>query len=43
MKLMFVNSCLRWVRKTLSLQYMCTLVGLSQFCSFVLKWLKDFQ
>ena len=32
------NTCLSWVRKTLTLQYMCILVGLSYFCSFVLKW-----
>ena len=38
MELMFGNTCLSWVRKTLTLQYMCILVGLSQFCSFVLKW-----
>ena len=38
MELMFGNTCLSWIRKTLTLQYMCILVGLSQFCSFVLKW-----
>ena len=38
MELMFGNTCLSWVRKTPTLQYMCILVGLSQFCSFVLKW-----
>ena len=38
MELMFGNTCLSWVRKTLTLQYMCILVGLSQFCSFVSKW-----
>ena len=38
MELMFGNTCLSWVRKTLTLQYMCILVGLSQFCSFVFKW-----
>ena len=38
MELMFGNTCLSWVRKTLTLQYMCILVGLSSFCSFVLKW-----
>ena len=38
MELMFGNNYLSWVRKTLTLQYMCILVGLSQFCSFVLKW-----
>ena len=29
MKLMFGNTCLIWVRKTLTLKYMCVLVGLS--------------
>ena len=38
MELMFGNTCLSWVRKTLTLQYMCILVGLSQFCSFFFKW-----
>ena len=38
MELIFGNTCLSWVRKILTLQYMCILVGLSQFCSFVLKW-----
>ena len=38
MELMFGNTCLSWVRKTLTLQYMYILVSLSQFCSFVLKW-----
>ena len=38
MELMFGNTYLRLVRETLTLQYMCILVGLSQFCSFVLKW-----
>ena len=38
MELMFGNTCLSWVRKTLTLQYMCILISLSQFCSFVLKW-----
>ena len=38
MELMFGNTCLSWVRKTLTLQYMCILVGLSQFRSFVSKW-----
>ena len=38
MELMFGNTCLSWVKKTLTLQHMCILVGLSQFCSFVLKW-----
>ena len=37
MELMFGKTCLRWVKKTLTLQYMCILVGLSRFCSFVLK------
>ena len=37
MELMFGNTCLSWVRKTLTLQYMCILVGLSQFCTLVLK------
>ena len=31
MELMFGNTCLCWARKTLNLQYMCILVGLSQF------------
>ena len=31
MELLFGNTCLSWVRKTLTLQYMCILVGLSQF------------
>ena len=31
MELMFGNTCLSWVSKTLTLQYMCILVGLSQF------------
>ena len=34
MELMFGNTCLSLVRKTLTLQYMCILVGLSQFYSF---------
>ena len=38
MELMFGNTCLSWVRKTLTFQYMCILVGLIQFRSFVLKW-----
>ena len=45
MELMFGDTCLSWVRKTLTLQYMCMLIGLSQFCSFFLNglnWLKDF-
>ena len=36
--MMFGITCLSWVRKTLTLQYMCILVGLSWFCSFVSKW-----
>ena len=31
LELMFGNTCLSWVRKTLTLQYKCILVGLSQF------------
>ena len=31
MVLMFGNTCLSWVRKTLTLQYMCILVGLVNF------------
>ena len=38
MELMFGNTCLSWVRKTLTLQCMCILVGLSRFCSFISKW-----
>ena len=34
MELWYENTCLSWVRKTLTLQYMCILVGLSQFCGW---------
>ena len=29
LELLFGNTCLSWIRKTLTLQYMCILVGLS--------------
>ena len=38
MELMFGNTCLSWVRKTLTLQCLCISVGLSQFFSFISKW-----
>ena len=38
MELMFGNACLSWIWKTLTLQYMCILVGLSQFDGLFSSW-----